>query len=308
VRISNSELQTFKNCRRRWYLNYYLGYKKKQSSFVGPLALGSRIHRALELWYETDDELLDIHDKLIQEDTILEATSGGFVSGDLQAEAELGRIMLEGYLEWSADTGFDSDIEVISNEQIISVPMLNGQVELIGKLDQRVRRKSDGARLIRDWKTAADIGGLAKTAHMNEQLLTYLVIEAMAYSEEERCDGGLFVVLKKVKRTAAAKPPFYDVIEVRHNIFALRSFYIRVEGVLRDLMAVRAALDAGADHRSVVYPRPDRNCTWMCEFYPICPLFDDGSAAENALTEMFEQRDPYDYYHMDEVDGQKGSA
>jgi hypothetical protein len=217
---------------------------------------------------------------------------------DLDGEAELGRIMLEGYLDWVEENGIDAELEMISTEEIISMPMFDGEVELQGKLDMRVRRKADGVRMFRDFKT---VGGsfaeFASQAHMNEQILTYMVLEAAQNKEGERCEGGIFTMLKKVKRSANARPPFYEQMEVRHNQFALRSFWSRLHGAVGDMMKTRKELDNGADHHFVAYPRPSRDCKWKCQFFAICPLFDDGSAAEHALSELFVVDDPYSYYN-----------
>jgi hypothetical protein len=51
IRLSNSEIQTFKDCRRRWWLTYYRSLKPRNQDFTGALALGSRIHAALDDHY-----------------------------------------------------------------------------------------------------------------------------------------------------------------------------------------------------------------------------------------------------------------
>jgi hypothetical protein len=303
VKISNSELQTFKDCRRKWWLNYYRRLQPQTTNYTGALALGSRIHEALDMYYSTGTPLLEAHSQLVQKDkhTLLEQFRDTM---DLDSEAELGRIMLEGYLDWVDENGIDAELEMISTEEIISMPMLDGKVELQGKLDMRVRRKADGVRMFRDFKT---VGGsfteFASLAHMNEQILTYMLLEAAQNKEGERSEGGIFTMLKKVKRTANAKPPFYEQMEVRHNQFALRSFWSRISGTVADLMGVREALDNGADHFFVAYPRPSRDCKWKCQFFAICPLFDDGSAAEHAISELYTVDDPYAYYKTTEMKG-----
>ena len=307
IRISNSEIQTFKDCRRRWWFSYYRRLKPKQQEFTGALALGSRIHEAMDRYYSSDMELdlLEVHSELVAADRkiLMDAYRD---TSDLESEAELGHIMLAGYLEWVEEEGIDVELERISNEEIISMPMFDGRVELQGKLDMRVRRKSDGARMFRDFKT---VGGsfteFGSTAHMNEQILTYMVLEAAQNKEGERSDGGIFTMLKKVKRTANAKPPFYQQIEVRHNIYALRNFWKRLTGAVGDMLNVRDQLDAGADHQLVAYPKPSRDCKWKCQFFSVCPLMDDGSAAEAAIGDSFAVGNPYDYYGTTEE--KKGS-
>jgi len=303
IKISNSEIQTFKDCRRKWWLSYYRRLQPQTQNYTGALALGSRIHAALDEYYSVGTPLLEAHARLVQADkyTLLEQFRDTM---DLDSEAELGRIMLEGYLEWVNENGIDAELEMISTEEIISMPMLDGEVELQGKLDMRVRRKADGVRMFRDFKTVggsfAEFGSMA---HMNEQILTYMILEAAQNKEGERCEGGIFTMLKKVKRSANAKPPFYDQIEVRHNTFALRSFWNRLHGAVMDLMSTRKALDDGADFNFVAYQRPSRDCKWKCQFFAVCPLFDDGSAAEQAISELYVVDDPYAYYKPIEMKG-----
>jgi CRISPR/Cas system-associated exonuclease Cas4 (RecB family) len=299
VRISNSEIQTFKDCRRKWWLTYYRNMQPRQRDYTGPLALGTRIHSALDSYYANGVPLLKAHSALVEKDRItLESEMRD--TNSLDSEAELGRIMLEGYLDWVEENGIDAELEIVSTEEKISVPLFDGEVELQGKLDMRVRRKIDDVRMFRDFKTVGgSLSDFANLAPMNEQVLTYMLLEQMKEGEENRSEGGIFTMLKKVKRSVRAAPPFYDQIEVRHNIFTLRSFWNRIHGVISDLMRVRKALDDGESHSLVAYPSPSRDCKWKCQFFTICTMFDDGSSAEQALSEMFEEADPYAYYDSD---------
>jgi RecB family exonuclease len=301
--LSNSEIQVFKDCRRKWWLNYYRRLQPKQTQFTGALALGSRIHEALDRYYSSDGEigLLEAHATLVAED-MAKLVADYRDTTDLESEAELGRIMLEGYLEWMDEEGIDSNLEKISNEEIIQMPLFDGEVILQGKLDMRVRRKNDGVRMFRDFKTVGgSFSDFANQAQMNEQILTYMLLESAQNKEPgERSEGGIFTMLKKVKRTANARPPFYEQIEVRHNIFTMRSFWQRIHGTISDLMSVKKSLDAGSDPNFVAYPSPSKDCKWKCQFYTICPMIDDGSAAEAAIEQLYVVSDPYGYYGKDE--------
>ena len=220
IRLSNSELQTFKDCRRRWWLTYYRRLQPKNRDMTGALAFGSRIHAALDAHYAQGLPLLQAHSELVETDRKL-LLADFQDTYQLEQEAEMGRIMLEGYEQWVEEEGIDAELEMISTEETVIVPLFNGDVELQGKLDMRVRRKADGVRMFRDFKT---VGGsftdFSAMAHMNEQILTYMMLETAQNKEGERSEGGIFTMLKKVKRSANAKPPFYEQIEVRHNVFA----------------------------------------------------------------------------------------
>lgn len=295
IPVSNSEIQTFKSCRRKWWLAYYRGLRPKMEKMTGPLRLGTRIHLCLELMYGDNQDPLEVHRNLIDTDRQLLLAEERDVT-DLENEAELGRIMLEGYLEWLEESGADANLEVVGAEKRVNAHILNGKVEIKGKLDARVLRKADNVRLFMDHKTCQNFSDLTRSAHMDEQLYMYHLLEAMQPEEQERCDGGIFNMLRKVKRTATARPPFYERLEVRHNRYSLDAFWRRLHGTVTTMVAVRQALDDGNDPMVNCYPTPTRDCHWKCEFYAVCPLFDDGSAAEAMVDDFYTTSNPYDRY------------
>lgn len=296
VGISNSEIQTFKECKRKWWLTYYRGLQMKLERPSGPLALGTRVHAALEAYYADNQDPVEVYRQLAEADRynlLVEQRP----TDDFDKEAELGRVMIEGYVEWLEETGADENLEVVGAEKRLSATLLDGKVELQGKLDLRVKRKTDGIRLLFDHKTVGtSFAEFNKTAHMAEQVLVYMILEALQPDELERCDGAVYNLLRKTKRSATAKPPFYERTEVRHNKTTLDAFWKRLHGMLGDIVHLRAQLDAGADHFTVAYPTPTKDCSWKCPFYAVCPMFDDGSAAEQMLSDYYKQVDPYQRY------------
>lgn len=299
VFISNSEIQVFKDCRRKWYLGNYLGLSKKEKEFMGPLKLGVRLHNALEMFYVDGIHPVEAYNRLMRVDNAeflktFEANDP-IVVKKYNSEAELGRIMLEGYVEWLVETNADTKIKILSVEKTISAQIgPDPRVYVQGKVDMHIERE-DGSVGIFDHKSAVSFDVYYKTSHMSEQLMTYITLE-QAENPDENIDGGTYNLLKKVKRTGTAKPPFYDRMDVRFNDDSLESFMIRLEGTLRDIMFTRDALDAGQDHRSVAYPRPSNDCTWKCPFFSMCTMLDDGSNAGQYLEDFFEQVDPNERY------------
>lgn len=311
VSISNSEIQTFKNCRRQWWLTYYRGLKPKEENLVGPLPLGTRVHNALELYYRDGVNPVEAYTRLQNEDNQRFLASGQATNADavkkFNSESELGRIMVEGYLEWEAEENNDAYFDVIGAEKKLS-HVLEDQprVEIIGKVDLRARRRSDGSRATLDHKTAASFDNYYKHSHASEQLMTYTMLERLDPDDDTKVDGGIYNLLKKVKRTAKATPPFYERLDVRFNKKQLDSHWIRLQGTVKNMMDVRDALDDGADHRFVAYPTPrmDWKCTPTgCPFATVCTWFDDGSAAEDYLDDHFHVVNPNERYGSeDELD------
>ncbi len=315
-RFSNSEIQTFKRCRRKWYLGWYRCLRLRHQDPVGAFATGNRVHRALEAWYVPEG------DNPTDPRTALEAAIASDWEACKQAYAEIGqepppelvkefnentaleRAMVEGYMEWLIETGVDSGLRVVAPETYLEAPLevpgSNVDVLLIGKLDVRMVREYDGARLFMDHKTTMSLTEPLKTIRLDEQMLHYHVLEWLSDVEGGRCDGALYNMLRKVKRSARAKPPFYDRVEVRHNKHELESFRRRLIGVIKTMLDVIARLEAGEDPHVVVYPSPTRDCSWSCDFLPVCTMFDDGSRVDAMLEQYYVQEDPLSHYKRNE--------
>lgn len=307
--VSNSEVRTFKECRRRWWLGWFRRLRPRiGESALGPAAIGGRIHNALRYWYVPDGEpridprhaleLLIVHDW-----TAL--TQGGETSLEFRhkfdQEANLERAMIAGYVDWLAETGEDADLEIIAPETYLEAP-LSDEVKLIGKLDVRARRRSDGIRVFLDHKTVGDLVSPVKTLVLDEQMLHYHLLEWLNTDEAEtRCAGAYYNMLRKSKRTQRANPPFYQRVAVFHNETTLTSYRTRLEGVVTDMLDVEEALRDGEDPRRVAYPTPTRDCPWKCRFVQVCSMFDDGSRAEDMLTTYFEEGDTLSYYRNEDV-------
>lgn len=292
--ISNSQIQEFKDCERRWYLKYYRELAPRRSDLVGPLALGTKIHKVLEIVYsDLDNDPMDLLNQLYEED-FKKLDDGGFEESarkDLTKEKELAVAMIEGFLEWREANGLDAGYEIMSNEEVLLYPLPEHPgVYLRGKLDQRIRRISDGAVLFNDWKTTQTFTDKLLLV-LNEQMKFYHLLEYLT-RPGEHTDGARYTMLRKVKRTAAAKPPFYAREEVRHNREEIRNFYMATMRSVERIIQARKDLDDGLPMQYVVPPRPSRDCTWKCPFKNICPLFDDGSNVELAIQETMVHQDP----------------
>jgi hypothetical protein len=309
--VSNSEVATWLDCKRKWWLEWYRGLTKLRESPVGARAIGDRVHRALQEWYVPDGQVgahpAEVLERLIVEDwTTL--TQADLTSLDMEkqfnSEANLERAMVEGYFEWLAETGADADLQVVAPETYIEAPLAEAgvlgdqAVRLIGKVDVRVRRVSDGARLFIDHKTMAEFARARLRITLGDpQMLHYHLLEWLSTAEgEERCDGALYNMLRRVKRTGTAKPPFYERVPVRHNVHQIQNYRARLEGNVVDILQTEAMLAAGADHHGVVGAHPTNDCGWKCDFVAVCPMFDDGSRAEAMLAQLYVVRDPMSYY------------
>jgi hypothetical protein len=312
--ISNSSVQAFKQCRRNWWLRWYRGLVPQVSMPLEKRDSGTRVHLALQGWYVPEGiprvdpregiELAIMADQQVVHDHLV-ATGWEQPPHEHPHYAKLikandtERIMIAGYMDWLEETGADAYITVIAPEMQLTahLPELErDDIVITGKLDVRVRRVSDGARMVVDHKTR-DIMPKLPELQRDEQPLHYELLEELTSdTETDYCDGAMFNVIRRVRRTPTAKPPFYARHFIPHNTRARASFRRRLVSVIRDMISVEAALEAGADHRDVVYQTPSRDCDWKCSFASVCTMFDDGSYVEDLLKDQYRPENPLHYY------------
>lgn len=313
-RFSQSEFKVFA-CRRRWWLSEYRRLAPIGNDPTGPLRSGSRVHVGLEAFYTpgadpfvelAQAQAADWSDYMDNCEALGESPEPGVVEA-FNKDCQLERIMLEGYGEWIAESGEDAGLEMIALEEIVSVPGSSfapelvaqyGEFDVVGKLDARFRREMDGARLFMDHKTSMSLTVALPTLRMNTQMKHYRWLESKTTPEGEQADGALYNVLKKVKRTKAAKPPFFARYEINHNQEELDNYEKHMKRIIHQILALEVELaDTPIEEQAhVAYPSPDESCSWKCQFFQVCTPLDDGSRAEAMIAEQFMVRDPLERY------------
>lgn len=328
-RISNSEIQTFKECRRKWWLAWHRGLTPVRTERSGALALGSRVHAALASYYvpSTDtavDPRVRIRELLEEDRAALRADQARWWEesteefGQLERpertalhvtqmkkfndEADLQLAMIDGYVDWIENTGDDQYIQVLESESYVELPFsitLMRDVILIGRLDVRIRNLISGEIEFLDHKTTGSIPELLRELRMSEQMKMYrLLLTALPGA---RVGGATYNILRKVKRTRAATPPFFQRHTIRFNPVELRTFTDTLRGVINVILDTEERLRDDPRHHVYAYPTRTRDCSWKCPFDRICPLFDDGSRAEALVAVNFEERNPLEYYGQEEL-------
>lgn len=284
--VTNSELKVFRECRRKWWLSAHRSLRLKVEKKYGPMATGNRVHRYLEVYYR---------DGLTAAETDFESTAEYDLAkfpeqaNEIQKDLDLARAMIDGYLEWAAEEGEDEDYELIAPEATVEVALPDFEeqnVVLLAKLDQQVRKRSTGEEMFRDFKTVSDFSRVPLLP-LDTQMKHYALILRLL-DTTRRVGGGLYTMIRRVKRTARAKPPFFMNVEVRHNDTTLRTYFAQVQEQVRQILNLERRIEEGEDPVVIAYPTPTNDCTWKCEFFPVCSMFDDGSDAEGLTAALYE--------------------
>jgi RecB family exonuclease len=309
--FSNSEIQDFKDCPRRWWLTWHRGLIPREQRVDGVRDTGTRIHAALASYYvpegQTPANPIDTL-ALAQHEDVAKVLAAVGTDGDLDqmqvtidklaTTFDLEHAMISGYMDWLQETGADSDLEVIAPETYVEADFvaINGQnTKLIGKMDARVRSLSTGHLRFIDHKTG-EFPNL-RLLRMNEQALHYHILEWISAPRgSQPCDGGIWNTLRRTKRTSKSKPPYYQRDVVDHNRYELDAYGQRLRIVIKQILRLGHQLENGSNPALTAYPRPSRDCIWKCEFFKICNMFDDGSRVEDAVESLYQVGDPLGHY------------
>lgn len=294
--LSNSEASTFKRCRRKWWLSWYRDLALNFKAPNDARAKGSRVHEALAEFYVPEGqtpidpqaalEIIIARDAPVVEgddEFLAEARLAGWTK-----ETDLERAMLEGYVQWISETGVDEDLVVVASERSL-MAQITDTIRLLGRLDVEVQLRSQpGVQLFMDHKTTGGIEDLLKRLNQDEQLLTYMLLKT-AHQGENRIDGALYNILRKVKRSPRAKPPFYHREVIRFNDHQLSNFQFRITNLALDIEQLVLRLDNASprEQAQIAAPTPTKDCAWDCDFKSVCPMFDDGSRAEDMINGLF---------------------
>lgn len=298
ITITQSDLAAFKRDRRIWFLKTYLGIRARTVKTSSPLVLGTLVHAALEDRYVNGtDILVAFHNACLQAEIEYRSEDPYFDEAGWLKQAEMGRVMLEGYEEWLDTEHIDSNITTLDIEKLVRfATVYDGvPVTLTGKVDHVVQDKLTGEILIYDWKTCADLERMTRQAHTTEQLPFYMTLQ-QAMDPANRVGGAAFTMLKKSKRTDRAKPPFYRRETVRYSPQALESRQDGIDGAIRDYVRVITQLHEGTNKpMRYAYPNPgvlqfDR------ELDPIIDVMDNGGHVGAIVTAQFSQVNPYIRY------------
>jgi PD-(D/E)XK nuclease superfamily len=321
--ISRSELEMWARCPRNWLRAYYYGYQLADQRPDGNTNLGIRVHTALEGAYGYGLDPLELLN-LLYGQAIKEHPDH---KQKLSTDWELARVMVSGYLRWRDDESVDADLKVIYTEAEVTVPLPGSQnVMLRVRLDQVVQQISTGFWFFLDWKTADDFQR-HEMIRMDPQMKFYAMVQQLAVGVQPGqlhpnhvpvVNGGIVTTLRRVKRTARAKPPFYERCgPFRYSPAEMQSTLHRTQKLVSEITEatwqMNEAYQTGSMdvlnrvQQSICRPVPIlKDCSWSCPLSSgICQMMDDSTGWWDALENggKFVKADPYAHYQTGGIAG-----
>lgn len=288
IYFRQSEVKKFKRCPRSWWLSYKKdgsGYEPAPSDhpLSGQRDVGMLVHSGLEA-LDRDGIMPWVEIERLRVEHCLAL---GIVtpSKEYQDVFELASIMVRGYVDWLAETGVNAREKILHVEKQFEVPIgrIRGEdVILTGRVDRIIEDTLTNEIIVSDTKTVQSLDQVGAQLQVDDQGLLYLTLVQAALNIPVR--RFRHDMLRKVKRSARATPPFYGRHEVAYNATQLDNAWTHTVVVLDKMVECLQLLgDQEYYHHSTVYPNPTKDCTWDCDFLPVCPMMDDGSSWQGML-------------------------
>ena len=279
--FSHSEMETFKQCRRKWYLQYYRKLRRKSEQRMLARDTGVLVHAALHTFYvagglraEGTQDLMFQYLSVARDEDMLKVESDADRKM-VQETHDIGRILCTGYLEWLHETGADIGLHLDQSEVTLRAPGPVEGTELMGIVDLGGTHELSGDLVVMDTKVTTSIDDMVKMLHMSEQGPNYALLAKLNDENPDRGFRVIWNMIKRNKQTARAKPPFYQRYELAINADQLRQFYVQLHGQISDILRTEARLNDGESHVAVAYPTPSKDCTWKCPYFAICGAMND---------------------------------
>lgn len=278
--FSHSEMQTFKECKRKWYLQYFRKLRRRREPRAKARDTGILVHAALHTFYvagalngEHSEDLMYTFLGNARDEDMLKVEEG---ERKLVEEIhDTARILCEGYIEWLRETGADIGYHFQHSETELRAPGPIEGTELMGIIDLGGTEERSGDLFVMDTKVTDSIDTMVKGLHMVEQGPMYAILAKANDPDENRGFRVIWNMVKRSKQTARSKPPHYQRYELAINKDQLIQFYVQLQGQIEEILRTEERLNAGASHVQVAYPTPTKDCSWKCQYFSLCGSMND---------------------------------
>lgn len=275
--LTHSDIMNYLRCRRMFNYSVVRDHTAPEV-MTGPLALGTRVHAAIEQFHRTGQDPVDAHADLAEAARVEIRRKGDpptWLSDQLEDDLLVGTNCTMAYRRWVDDTDPYKGWTVAGIEEMVEMPLLGGRVLLRGKIDLALV-DGDGYWMIEDEKTLSPTRVDAALNHVLRSFQHGVYDIALETQRKVTVIKARYIHMKKVKDLSRTKEPVIvsDVPVVRRTSALTLQYVERIAQEILDLM------DLGDEMGW--YPNPQDSCSW-CTYRTPCLLAQDGRGAEEHL-------------------------
>lgn len=287
-----SALKAYLRCRRKFWLSYGHNMElppdaeKPQS---GGRDIGTLFHTCAAWFYKGEDWRALLYQQRDEAEVYGKDWDGIYVTVER---------MFDSYVEWLATDGADAGTSTlilpdgspaIEKRFIAPAGTYHGvEVFIHGEPDRIVVEEATGLIICDDIKTVKGLGrpeilGIDFQNRTYGWLLEQNGIRAQKFRHTQA---------KKNKRTATAKPPFFERHSVGYTAAQKATHLQHLGGMLSDIVSNMLTAQTDPDaHQSVLYPNPTNDCSWDCDFIGVCHMMEQGDDWRGYLTDNYQERE-----------------
>jgi hypothetical protein len=274
VRLSPSQLATYRDCRRKHWFDYHLELSSPPKP--GAASWGTGFHASVA----GEDMAAYYEDRL--------AAASPAEKLDVMKERKGVLAVAEKYAAYAEVADAGNEVLAREIEFEVEIGEAAGEaVSVYGFIDELYRRP-DGKLVVRDFKTCTKFE-LPEPLAISQQLLTYVL--AIQLRDGELALGE-FEMVKRSMGTDKATTPQYQRFTVGYPQAAVDQHRRHLLATAADIIVARQRLAGGGDHQIICPPSPSKNCTWKCTLGPDnCAGVSAGMVTEVELRERFVPRE-----------------
>lgn len=255
-------LNTYQNCRWRWYLKYIKGYEPQ---FTGKaLLFGSAMHEVGEAFYLNPGMTRDEFTRL---GSMLVASKKGQYEKDEDFEADLARMPIMAgawYDKWALSDMENYDILEVEQEHVIDLP---GGYKMTVRPDTVVRHKSTGlVNALERKTTASSVGGMTKSVSCQSQVDVQTIALTSKYGKDFAGVVPDIIYRRAQGPCQCERPP-----AVMRSARELAESKLNFAGLFKEITQKSLAIKDPSVPPELLF---DRNGAWCaqfgCEYLGIC--------------------------------------
>lgn len=278
--LRQSDLALYLRCQRSFYLQFVRGARRKKQT--GPRKcttadIGTLVHMGLADYYRSDmvwDED-DLRERMtLHADANMgvwpQEWDGEFLPDDWVSGIALAARMVHGYIPWVEENGLDLRYNTLEVERQYLTVFDSMGIGLSGIIDLVQEDELLGHHVITDHKTKGS-GDFRPPRRGDWQLLTYAAL--YQWETGQYPAAAQWNMLKRVKRTASAKPPFYFRQPIRLSPEQIHMHQSRLFYLLASIgCEIRSSVVVG--ETSTLWPNFGKHCDWQCPASEVCEAMD----------------------------------
>lgn len=294
IRLRQSEIATFDECRRKHKFQYgrqlVPQYDGRRMPASGQRDIGTIAHVGIEQLNLGGDEpeALGAMWAAIQE--LRSMAPEGTVLPELDKEGDpewwnvwrYAQAMVSNYVEWTKD-GNDVGLRTIAVEYEFEVEVCtfgDFVIVMYGKIDHVFDDPILNGYVVRDAKTVQNFSDNYRPQDTDFQLRNYAFACSELLGPPRRAEH---LMMKRVLGTGKAQPPFFERHQIPISGTILKNHHAQLQQRVIEMVMLR---DAELDDPRL-WPSPTKDCNWKCDYKHICPMVDDGSDYEDMIDSLF---------------------